>query len=690
MPAVNRRRLTLAQLAAYDDILTDALVDRVFYWTSVPKNRSSYLPSRGVCEDDITTIIRNDVIVAKDLAAAEAKLLATTGLRRFQQSLKTPQEREDFRRHLLRYLQIYLPDCPWEVGSTNRYTIFSHEACVTARRPIARNEAIRYLAGVQVNITPDEEKEMAVRKKDFSIVVSSRSKSASLFMGPARFANHDCMANARLVTTGHFGIEIIATRAIAVGEEVTVSYGENYFGDGNCECLCRTCETRLCNGWTPENPTEVAKPDEPEAEGYYSLRLRPREGSSTATASASSRAPSVAPIIRPRSYRSRKRGSGLVNLADELRSSASPSLPVGGKNASETPPETPSKRLKLLAGQDVTSAGRSPSASIGDTVDTDLTSPDKRSPETSATSPEKETSETVAASLEKGNVGMDATDSLLKREDSGDLDILHSTAEALATAPSAPVVSSSAPTPLAESIEAVEENQASQKTVETCTPRRKYNRRRTLIRQATPSPRQRTPGDYVLTRHLLSEPDTAWIQCSNCSSYFVQQNAYVMRSSCPRCERHSKLYGYVWPKTDREGPLDREERILDHRTVHRFLKPRGERSARGKKPPAVESVNETASEKVSSGRKGGRETTAVKQTVQRRRRKKRKQRDDDDDDDDDDEDDDDDNDEDEEDNQGDEQKVLVPDTLEDGRTPRRSSRSRRLSRRLVPYSLAKP
>ncbi|RCI15380.1 hypothetical protein L249_6560 [Ophiocordyceps polyrhachis-furcata BCC 54312] len=687
MPAVQRRRLTLAQLAAYDDILTDALVDRVFYWTSVPKNRSSYLPSRGVCEDDITTIIRNDVIVARDLAAAEAKLLATTGLRRFHQSLKTPQEREDFRRHLLRYLQIYLPDCPWEVGSTNRYTIFSHEACVTARRPIARNEAIRYLAGVQVNITPDEEKEMAVRKKDFSIVVSSRSKSASLFMGPARFANHDCMANARLVTTGHAGIEIIATRAIAVGDEVTVSYGENYFGDDNCECLCRTCETRLCNGWIPENPAEVAKPDEPEAEGYYSLRLRPREGSSTAPASASSRAPSDAPVIRPRSYKSRKRGSGLVNLADEFCSSPPPppSLLVGRKNkASDTPPETPAKRLKLLPGQD---AVRSPSASIGDTVDTDFTSPDKQSPETDATSPGKDTPETTNTSSDKGNLGMDAADGLLKREDSGDLDhILQSSVEARPTPPSASIVSSSASTPLAKSIEAVEENQASQATAGTRTPRRrKYNRRRTFIKQATPPPRQRTPGDYVLTRHLLSEPETAWIQCSNCSSYFVQQNAYVMRSSCPRCERHSKLYGYVWPKTDREGPSDREERILDHRTVHRFLKPRNERLVRGRKPPAdVEAVKETASEEMSSGRKGGRKTIAVKQTVTKRRRKKRKQLDDDDDDDDDNDDDDDDDDDDEEDNKEDEQMVSVQNTLEGGRLLRRSSRSRRLSRRIVP------
>ena len=31
------------------------------------------------------------------------------------------------------------------------------------------------------------------------------------------------------------------------------------------------------------------------------------------------------------------------------------------------------------------------------------------------------------------------------------------------------------------------------------------------------------------------------------------------------------LYGFRWPKTDKEGPSDDEERVMDHRTIHRFL-----------------------------------------------------------------------------------------------------------------------
>lgn len=74
-------------------------------------------------------------------------------------------------------------------------------------------------------MTDEEEELIKSSRRDFSIVVSSRNKTASLFLGPARFANHDCGASARLMTTGTNGMEIIAVKDIEIGEEITVSYG---------------------------------------------------------------------------------------------------------------------------------------------------------------------------------------------------------------------------------------------------------------------------------------------------------------------------------------------------------------------------------------------------------------------------------------------------------------------------------
>ena len=148
---------------------------------------------------------------------------------------------------------MYLPECPFEVCTTNRYTILTHEACVVARRPISPGESIKFLTGIQVEMTEKEEEELSSRT-DFSIVISSRRKRPSLFLGPARFANHDCDSNARLSTSGPHGINIVARKHIQTGDEITVQYGDNYFGEDNCECLCGSCEKAVRNGWDPKGP----------------------------------------------------------------------------------------------------------------------------------------------------------------------------------------------------------------------------------------------------------------------------------------------------------------------------------------------------------------------------------------------------------------------------------------------------
>lgn len=94
------------------------------------------------------------------------------------------------------------------------------------------------------------------------------------------------------------------------------------------------------------------------------------------------------------------------------------------------------------------------------------------------------------------------------------------------------------------------------------------------------APSIRVPGDYILNATLLAVNASAWINCKICEEPFVQGDAYFTRSSCPRCERHSKLYGYMWPKTEPEGEDDEEERVLDHRTIHRFLDPHEEKITR--------------------------------------------------------------------------------------------------------------
>lgn len=613
--------------------------------------------------------------------------MASDGLKRFVNGLKSDKDKADFVRHLQRYLRIYMLDCPWEVSTTNRYTIVTHEACVIARRYIKRNETIKYLSGIQINITPEEEKEITVRKKDFSIVVSSRKKCTSLFMGPARFANHDCRANAKLMTTGHSTIEIVASRPIEVGEEITVTYSDCYFGENNCECLCRTCERELRNGWAPEDGAVNVKisVEGDEQKETYSLRRRRRDDS----IGGSSRTSSVTPDMRPRIYKTKPR----MQKPDTQEASAIPSptpeaTPRGRKRAMEaiaTPPITPAKKLKLTSeSSDVSSRLLSvPSAvsSIADSSSTRSITPSQTyALETDSTSPEKESPEPdMQASLDGKNEKLAYQDAINTTVEPvspphsmgsrASPDMIQAEAP-VRTIPRPPqlmtmsissILNDASPTddsidmyypfmmnigatrgPVVEPTfdlisklddvqqEKVQPREIQQKEkrseepkseeeqleetqsvieVKTTTeihvetkvdvtaktgpaievaaggskPKRGKSQKTILKELAPPPSRARTPGDYVLTPLLLSEPDMAWIQCSNCSDYFVQQNAYFTRSSCPRCERHSKIYGYAWPKTIKAGPSDKEERILDHRMVHRFLNSNDERKARGRK-----------------------------------------------------------------------------------------------------------
>ena len=150
---------------------------------------------------------------------------------------------------MTRYLKLYLPDCPFEISSTNRYTGTTFEATIISRRNIWEGEETKYLCGTRAILTPEEEEDLDKRGKNFSIIITTRNQATSLLAGPGRFANHDCNANARLATPGISGLQIFVVRNIGIREEITVAYDDNFFGDKNCECLCKTCEDGCRNGW---------------------------------------------------------------------------------------------------------------------------------------------------------------------------------------------------------------------------------------------------------------------------------------------------------------------------------------------------------------------------------------------------------------------------------------------------------
>jgi histone-lysine N-methyltransferase SUV420H len=464
-------------------------------------------------------------------------------------------------------------------------------------------------------------------------------------MGPARFANHDCEANARLVTRGQAGIEIIACRDIELGEEITVTYSESYFGEDNCDCLCQTCEENVANGWKAEDgAVSVHQSIEEDLFGAaqgYSLRRRRRDRS----ASVASHASSVTTDIRPRILKSQRSQQMLGNRAsttfsidpDRLDTSKITKKRSADAACLSSPPTTPAKRFKtnqytvlpiplgpgiLRGGSETETSGSSATSEDGKGSVTDATTPESEKPEPHMLSPElspvKQSSEsadpldssrleisemlkktdgsqTILPTTETGPTGNSLGTGVMRISSllNAEVDVI--AGDSLPLSETLPLPESrprpdSDTTILAELSTADGISTPSAKpTTEllSATPASAVKPKRKPRGAEAPPPeptqRSRVPGDYTLTPLLLSEPETAWIHCTNCTTAFVQKNAYYTQANCFRCERHSKLYGYVWPKTQPAGKNDKEQRILDHRVINRFLHPEDEAKVRGRK-----------------------------------------------------------------------------------------------------------
>lgn len=179
------------------------------------------------------------------------------------------QQINAFATHASRYLELYQPNGSIEIAQTSRYSRITgkNELCILATRPMQTGSLIGELKGSMAELTDEQDralKRSGVRdeggtRRDFSVIHSRQMKKNHLFLGPARFVNHDCDNNCELFRDGRY-ITFRAIKPIAIGDEITAHYGEGYFGKNNRHCLCETCERHGRGGYAP--PGENETPDE--------------------------------------------------------------------------------------------------------------------------------------------------------------------------------------------------------------------------------------------------------------------------------------------------------------------------------------------------------------------------------------------------------------------------------------------
>ena len=116
---------------------------------------------------------------------------------------------------------------------------------VFAAEPVPPRLKIGEIRGESVSIAEGRRRAAGQQRIMMVEVSTKRAIDASKSTDPMRFTNHSCSPNAQLrIRDGR--IEFYALRAISVGEEVTVGYGETHHeGKLACRCGAANCLGKL-------------------------------------------------------------------------------------------------------------------------------------------------------------------------------------------------------------------------------------------------------------------------------------------------------------------------------------------------------------------------------------------------------------------------------------------------------------
>ncbi|KAK7005611.1 hypothetical protein R3P38DRAFT_3038548 [Favolaschia claudopus] len=258
--------MNMRDLSKDDDFLSHLLVEKLGTGT-VPLLVHKMDSSRRLPKTDanVLLLIVRRLVATKgpvQLVTRQAvdELLVLSPIRYYLKGYSQKQINA-FATHASRYFELYHPSGCIEIAHTSRYSHHTgkSELCILATRNLQPGAVITELKGSMANLTDEEDKELKRTdlrnsdiRRDFSVIHSKQMKKNHLFLGPARFVNHDCNNNCELFREGKY-ITFRVLRPIAIGEEITAHYGDGYFGRKNRHCLCETCEKRGRGGYAPDH-----------------------------------------------------------------------------------------------------------------------------------------------------------------------------------------------------------------------------------------------------------------------------------------------------------------------------------------------------------------------------------------------------------------------------------------------------